>query len=326
MSFYKEKLKDALANAGIEFEEKGKTSFSFKRNEDEKITETTSKEEKYERTLKCIKRHFKLDNDTDFDEYFRQATSGSGNEAEKIDAIWSSSLLSLLFFYIAIKNGGVKFDKIHYTKCFFEFMNPVLCNHPYYNKPSNIDCVLMSEDEKHLLFIESKFIEYVRDVSKKCELSDKYARDGEPTAKLYECFKEKLESKESHYYYGVKQMITHYSGLYNFLNSDCPPHKKMMDDCEKRKVIDAYTRGANVAFIEIVYDISEINEEYQEYLNDYKKIQNELHNQMDKQLLNSKVLNNGRFKIYDLITYQRFLADTNAKISDMVKRYYSFNE
>ncbi len=85
---------------------------------------------------------------------FKQATSGLGQEAEKISTLHSSSLLALLYFSNVTKESPLYIDGIGYTKVWFEVKNKV------FDKPSNIDVVLGNEDED-LLFIESKFTEYL---------------------------------------------------------------------------------------------------------------------------------------------------------------------
>ena len=75
MSINYKELKADLGRSGIQFQAKGNTSFSFQRSKDEVIAEITDQIEKYNRTLKCIKRHFQLDDD--FDSYFCPHKCGS---------------------------------------------------------------------------------------------------------------------------------------------------------------------------------------------------------------------------------------------------------
>ena len=313
-----EDLEEFLRNPNISFQRKGNSSFSFKRKEDELILENDSDDIKYKKALKCLKRVFELDDD--FDEYFYQATSGSGKECDKIDSIWSSSLLSLLFFYSAIKSGGLRINNILYTKCYFEFKNPVLQNRPHYTHPSNMDCVLMDQNKQHFLFIESKFIECVRDFRKKKindgdMLKDKYGCEGESTKELYDWFKKFEVEFVPHYYYGMKQMITHYSGLKNFTSKKCF-HPEMLTPEDKRKeVVDAFMNGAKVALMEVVYDISNIKDgKYANYLNNYKLIQEEL----------VALMQNNDFEVLPMTTYQELANQTNPLPFAKIKEYYHF--
>lgn len=105
------------------------------------------------------------DNDKErFDEAFGIVISGVGGELTKINSAISSSLLSLLFFYklfklsddstLCIKIGGKEYNKV-----FFEVRNKCV------GFPSCVDVVLQSTKEKTLLFLESKFTEYIGGVS-----------------------------------------------------------------------------------------------------------------------------------------------------------------
>lgn len=81
---------------------------------------------------------------------------GQGSEIAKINSLQSSSLLSLLVFH-PLFNGSacpIVIDGTKYNRCFFEIKNNVI------RLPSCIDVVLWSEEEKKLLFLESKFTEY----------------------------------------------------------------------------------------------------------------------------------------------------------------------
>ena len=92
---------------------------------------------------------------------------GEGNEEEKIDSVYSSSLQSLLAFCGVDKshpirievNGEVySFGRVH-----FEYKNEVI------GYPSSVDVVLVDEEKKAIAFIESKFLEIVRDSTKKAK-------------------------------------------------------------------------------------------------------------------------------------------------------------
>ena len=108
---------------------------------------------------------FGIKRNINFEEAFNVVTSGPGKEIKKINSVHSSSLLSLLFFYPLYNNDSkdvfIQFHDneelkdIRFTKCLFEVRNRVIC------KPSCIDVVLISEDEKTLLYLESKLGEYL---------------------------------------------------------------------------------------------------------------------------------------------------------------------
>ena len=88
---------------------------------------------------------------------FEAATGGNGNEKQKILTLHSSSLLAFLCFN-DIANHPITIDGIVYDEVMFEVKNNVINNSP---GKSNIDVLLMGEKRKKLLFLESKFTEYL---------------------------------------------------------------------------------------------------------------------------------------------------------------------
>lgn len=91
---------------------------------------------------------------------FETATGGNGNEKQKILTLHSSSLLAFLCFN-DIANHPIKIDgtvNTVYNEVMFEVKNNVINNSP---GKSNIDVLLMGDNRKKLLFLESKFTEYL---------------------------------------------------------------------------------------------------------------------------------------------------------------------
>ena len=88
---------------------------------------------------------------------FEAATSGDGNEKSRILTLHSSSLLAFLCFN-GVANHPITIDGIVYDEVMFEVKNNVINNSP---GKSNIDVLLMGENRKKLLFLESKFTEYL---------------------------------------------------------------------------------------------------------------------------------------------------------------------
>lgn len=91
----------------------------------------------------------------DWDLKYQQAVSGSGQEKDKITTLHSSSLLALLCFSNVSKYNCLKINGIEYDQVWFEVKNKV------FDKPSNIDVVLGNSKTQDLLFLESKFTEYL---------------------------------------------------------------------------------------------------------------------------------------------------------------------
>ena len=89
---------------------------------------------------------------------FDAATSGDGNEKRRILTLHSSALLAFLCFN-DVANHPISIDGTVYDEVMFEVKNDVI--DASLGKPSNIDVLLMGENRKKLLFLESKFTEYL---------------------------------------------------------------------------------------------------------------------------------------------------------------------
>ena len=89
---------------------------------------------------------------------FEAATSGDGNEKSRILTLHSSSLLAFLCFN-DVANHPITIDDIVYDEVMFEVKNDVI--DASLGKPSNIDVLLMGDNRKKLLFLESKFTEHL---------------------------------------------------------------------------------------------------------------------------------------------------------------------
>lgn len=177
-----------------------------------------------------IKRCFHIENTELFDEKYRMAVSGNGDEANKILAMHSSSRCSLLAFYNLDKEHTITLPldgkEVIFDCSVFEFKNPVI------RFPSNMDVVLLSADRKAVLFLESKFSEYYTGAGEKSSpiseayLDHKYGKffydeawlgsigirldKGADGAKEFA-----LVSADGTQCYldGFKQMISHYIGI-----------------------------------------------------------------------------------------------------------------
>ena len=137
----------------------------------------------------------------------------------KAKAIDSSSILSYNFFRHINKECSIEIDKIRYNNVVFEVQLRTL---KASSKPANIDVALISEDKKTVLFIESKFLEYLENDSIK--LSDSY-RDKNNYYKDNEEVEDLLKMSGSftikeRYNYGIKQNICHLIGISNLSKSE----------------------------------------------------------------------------------------------------------
>lgn len=137
------------------------------------------------------------------------------------------------FFYVSENNPlCIKgLDEYEFTKSIFEFKNKVI------KKPSNVDVVLLGKnksDENVILFLESKFSEYITGITKtekKYEVGKSYFDKDKEACYSYPIYissfadkllrfdesNHKLYADSDKYIEGIKQMISHYYGVRNFL-------------------------------------------------------------------------------------------------------------
>lgn len=107
--------------------------------------------------LKTLAEVFGLPQDKDLKNLFDAATSGDGNEKSRILTLHSSSLLAFLHFS-CIKTNPINILDTEYVDVMFEVKNNVIDNH---GNPSNMDILLLDKSRRKLLFLESKFTEYI---------------------------------------------------------------------------------------------------------------------------------------------------------------------
>ena len=163
---------------------------------------------------------------------FEAATSGDGNEKSRILTLHSSSLLAFLCFN-GVANHPITIDGIVYDEVMFEVKNDVI--DASLGKPSNIDVLLMGDNRKKLLFLESKFTEYLS--GGKVTLSNKYrdlyiklqklnlpfnikfinvlqeSDNSHKEPDIKEGIRLYTEEKTSEYLYGIKQAFSHLLGI-----------------------------------------------------------------------------------------------------------------
>lgn len=230
------------------------------------------------------------------DAAFRIVTEGQGEELRKINSLRSSSLLSLLcfgrLFAYPHENKGtdslvikIEGKDIKFTNSLFEVRNQVI------RLPSCVDVVLQSEDEKILLFLESKFTEYVKRNSgygvKKGygklynspaiqemlkhndliwdsnQLIISLRRKGGDKAEV------DLDVQTDKYFEGVKQSISHLIGLVRGPQN----FKKGFYPNEYYKMYSQWFRNAEkIVYGTIMFDCSKIGakEELDDYIQFYK--------------------------------------------------------
>ena len=192
---------------------------------------------------------FDLKEPDKFIELLKQSVSGDGNELAKNNALHSSSLCALLMFYNVSEKTPfyLKFgESTHkYTKVYFEIKNKVIKN------PSNMDVVLVNDKTKEILFIECKFSEYLSHAKHK--LGKGYL-DNEEYRKIFENIK---YFECDVFQYGIKQLVTHYIGIKNFLKNNYTEKDLKSfyrnNDYGRRELYNR--KWSNVAFLEIVFEL-----------------------------------------------------------------------
>ena len=182
-----------------------------------------------EDTLAALKRIFHI-KEKIFDEKFQEACSGSGQEERRIATLHSSSLCALLFFYNVTKEHPLKIEiagigEVDFFDAIFEYQNSVIED----ANPSNMDVTLLGKcgNKQVILFLESKFSEYITGVQKRLNINGAYLKE-EISKSLYEKWlwdkADDLSGKEFTvsiqdslaYLGGLKQMISHYVGVRKF--------------------------------------------------------------------------------------------------------------
>jgi hypothetical protein len=164
-----------------------------------------------------VSKRFDTSDDT-FQSYLKRLFNGDGNEEKNFYAKDSSSRLSCLCFYSWMKGGGINLNGTLFTSCYLEAKNKVI------RKPSNVDVLLVSQDQKTLMYLESKFTEYVRDANQKATLRNGYFQSKKLQPLILELIDAKFIDKNENadgthnvhsttYPQGIKQMISHFIGV-----------------------------------------------------------------------------------------------------------------
>lgn len=261
---------------------------------------------------------------------FEAAKSGNGNEKQKILTLHSSSLLAFLCFN-DIANHPIKIDGTVYNEVMFEVKNNVIKES---GTPSNIDVLLMGENRKKLLFLESKFTEYLS--GGKVTLSNKYRDLYIKLQKLNLPFnikfinvlqesdnshkepdiKEEIrlytEEKTSEYLHGIKQAFSHLLGIAT------GPAKK------QTKGNEDYTRSLlenadEIRFASIVFNCD--NKKFEKYDELYKSVfkNSEVILETIKEVLPKSEIK--LTIVPELLQYQKVFQDNN--LSDEVRNFYN---
>ena len=263
-----------------------------------------------------------------FNDLYDQAIGGSGNEDCNMDNAISSALFPFLFFSRVSEKNPITIDGTEYTHVCFEFKNRTLSGKSDF-APSNIDVVLASIDYKDILFIESKFGEYFYSLTSAATeykgLSIQYAQKGSTVPIIAGILSgNRLHLKkndnelvfkddnEPHYFEGIKQMLTHISGISNYVEGEGYFYSKNyahLYDGIKKQFEEAHK--ATVALLEIVFDFSERFGFGKEAYNGYDTLHDSLLDAVDKHELG--------FDVKRLFTYQKIVEENPGYLSSLPK-------
>lgn len=268
-----------------------------------------------------------------FKDKFHMSIGGSGQELKRIATVHSSSLCALLFFYGVSKSNPYELNiagiDYVFTESYFEYQNTVIEG----RNPSNMDVVLIGKEKKTglktVFFIESKFSEYYERTGKQFNISTEYLKDkyGEGIYKsgclekmgisLIERAGEpefSIDSENSCYLEGIKQMVSHFIGVVKLCDS---PTSK--DDA----IAKAIAAGAKVILGEILFTdrIGELpvnkNEKcFESYRTRYQVLSEELNTQLSKYGMNEKVIVLPNILSYDIFKGAKCIKE------DRIKRFY----
>lgn len=210
------------------------------------------------------------------DRFRNMFIKGSGSELRsKAEAVHSSSMLAYNFFHWVSEKYPLTIDDIKYTQVFFEVKMNVLRG----TNPANMDILLIGKKDKRtkLLFIESKFLEYLS--SEKYELSKSYENGDYYVNKDWNPFlnavKLTVDNKENNCSYkgGIKQGVSHLFALTNLANEEAFGFLKNKNGLE---IILKDMKSINVrdiSFLNLIFEPSEADFKLEhEKFNSYKTL------------------------------------------------------
>lgn len=187
----------------------------------------------------------------------------SGETPAKAKAIDSSSMLSYNFFHWISEECPLSLFDVEYTRVYFEVRLKTLKSS---NAPANIDVVLVDKENKNALFIESKFLEYLK--NEKADFSDKYkSQNNYFVAKrcknLIELV-EKYNGNSEKYYGGIKQNICHIIALSNLEDEKAREYARVKNP----GLENIFKANVSYKFINLIYDpgLVTAKEKYDNYV------------------------------------------------------------
>ena len=295
---------------------------------------------------------------TIYPQHLERVLFGQGNEKEKIDSPYSSSLQSLLLFNNVSKKHPISFKEIpnvSFSNVIFEYKNKVI------GYPSSVDVVLISEDYKHVLFIESKFYEILRDSAKKVEPSVtaksnghnvvgvSYYKNGENSYRKSLNIKERMDlvklgfdvpeeygqslKNDGYriinpingnlyvYPYGIKQFLSHIIGIRNIFK----PSSRCDHNLENKKIEHIYFATLINGFPG--FDSEDATLKINNFINHYKEVESLL-KRKNLNVFNKNTNENINIEFLGIKKYQDLIKEVDYfknDCFDKVKDFYLLN-
>lgn len=266
-------------------------------------------------TAKILVERFGISNPELFKSKYCEAVSGNGQEWRRITTLHSSSLIALLCFYNVTSDHPLSFLGYTFTASYFEVKTDVPKS-----KPSNMDIVLRGKDDKTgrkvVLFLESKFSEYLSTGKYDCISSEVYG----DTYKELELFSNPIpplsfeddgasitisSSQNGYYCGGIKQMISHYIGVSNY-------------SAKKEKALSSHagfksSKDEDVILAEILFQFPKEVDKIDRF-SKYK----DLYNKLAKRINEGKKLK----MLEEVISYQDIFNGKDYITEDIIRQFY----
>ncbi len=270
-----------------------------------------------------------------FKKKFEMAISGDGQEVKRISTLHSSSLAALLLLYSVSKSKNLECtldgNRYIFYDCFFEVKTNVKDTHF-----SNMDVVLIGENSNGgnvICFLESKFSEYFN--TGMCNnisidaYEQKYKELGLENEAIIGLHFEhgkgtdnqaclQIKSDHPHYCSGIKQMISHYMGVTNFIEKGIDAmDPKQKNTCFSKELNKLRNDGAEIILGEVLFafdkTVDKADEKGETKLSRYSFIYEKL----------AEILNDKTSKLHVLrhiLTYQDLLQ--GFELDKNIKAFY----
>ena len=219
---------------------------------------------------------------------------GSGSELQdknnslaKAKAIDSSSMLSYNFFHWVSDEFPLELFGNRYTQVFFEVRLKTLKSS---NAPANIDVVLVDNEFKHALFVESKFLEYLE--SEKADFSESYSSKlhyftgNQNIDKLINLVKD-YQKTSGGYYGGIKQNICHLIALSNLKDESAIKYAREKNP----ELAQIFNANVEFKFINLIYEpcLEEPKKKYDDYIKLLTDFQDKLSSNLESLLTEKRI-------------------------------------